>query len=223
VRFTRIIFICGVAVTVAAVVLFAWLYLPSLRQRASHTFTPQQLALDSGETFPRGWTSRLDAPRNIHLGESGTLRLTISPELTALPPGPGSDALSGYTVIVEARAEISAAGASPSGLSSQTMAPGQAARFEWRITPQSEGVLEGKVWLYLRFIPTDGAEAIQRPLSAQTVTINSNTFFGRATGQVRQIAFIGLGIGLVLALPYLLMRSHARRARIPAQSPDQEL
>jgi hypothetical protein len=223
VRVTKIIFFFGLAVIIAAVVMFAWLYLPSPRQRSSRTITLEPLAQDGGESFPGGWILKVDSPRSIHLGGSGTLRLTVSPEPATPPPKRITDAPSSNNVIVEARAEIPAAGASPSGLSSQTLAPESAARFEWGVTPQSEGMLEGRVWLYLRSLPEDGSEPIRRPLSVQPVTIHSDTFFGRVTDPVRQIAFIALGIGLALTLPHLLIRSHARRLRTPAQPPEGQL
>jgi hypothetical protein len=140
--------------------MFAWLYLPAAPATAHFTLEP--LAQDGGESFPR-WILKVDSPRSIHLGDSGTLQLTVSPEPTALPPNPITDGSSNYNLIVEARAEIPAAGASPSGLSSQTLAPGRAAQFEWEVTPQSEGMLEGRVWLYLRSLPGDGTESHPAP------------------------------------------------------------
>jgi hypothetical protein len=231
VRVVKIIFFLGLAVIIVAVGMLAWLYLPSPRQQSSHSFTLEPLAPDGGESSPGEWSMKVDSPRTIHLGDSGTLRLTVSADPStslgagpiAFPPNPTADAPSNHNVIVEARAEIPAAGASPSGLSSQTLAPGRGARFEWSVTPQSEGMLDGRVWLYLRSLPGDGTEPIRRPLSVQPVTIHSDTFFGRVTDPVRQIAFIALGIGLALALPHLLIRSHARRLRTPAQPPEAKL
>jgi hypothetical protein len=113
------------AAIMGAFVMFAWLYLPSPRQRSSRTITLEPLAQEGGEAFPGGWILKVDSPRSIHLGGSGTLRLTVSPE-PALPRPSGW--VSNYNVIVGARAK-SAAGAPPA-CRARRLAPGRAARFE---------------------------------------------------------------------------------------------
>jgi hypothetical protein len=171
------------------------------------------LTSGSGRSLAEAWVMRLDAPRRVPLGETGTVRVTFSPAAVARATHSALEASTSNNIRVEARAEIPSAGASPSGLSSQVLDPSTKAQFEWRVRPQSEGTLEGRVWVYLRATSKDGGEAVERPLSVQPFTLQSVTFFGRVADQVLQMALIALGVGFLLILPHLVLVSRRTQMR----------
>jgi hypothetical protein len=211
VRLAKLSLVAGLAALIFAAALWAWLALPRLRHSTTQTFFPGELTSGSGVTLPGTWTLQVAAPRRIPLGESGTVRLTLSPAQT--PSAGDLDPFLSYDLLIEARAEIPAAAAAPSGLSSQSLSPESPAEFEWRVRPQSAGTLNGRVWLYLRVGPQDGGEAVQRPVSVRAVTIESVTLFGHSARPIRVAASVSLWIGCALVLPYLLLRFRRRKIR----------
>jgi len=212
-RVTRTLFNVGIVVVAVALMMFGWLYLPLPPQRVSQTFAPEQLTPGSGQNLAEAWTLDLEAPRRIPLGRAGTIHLTFSAVQIAAEPGTGTDTFESYSVRAEARAEIPSAGSSPSGLSSEALGPGNRAQFTWQVRPQSTGSLDGRVWLYLRFVPKGGGDVVERPLNVQSVTIRVVTLFGRDAGQVSQTGLIAFGIGFVLLLPHVMVLSRRSQMR----------
>jgi hypothetical protein len=208
--FTKFLFILALLAFAICAILFSWLYLPFGKLRDTHVYSTAQLALGSGVGLLGTWTSELESPGHIPLGAAGSLRLIFQPESPSVGPAGTNNAFESYNVVVEARAEIPSAQSVPSGLLTRVLEPGRLAEFDWRLTPQSEGLLDGRVWLYLRYVPKNGGPDIDRPLSIQPVQIRSVTLAGRNANQVRELALIVFALGTVLALPYLALRSRHR-------------
>lgn len=211
-RLAKFLAIIGGILFIFSVFLWAWVLLPWLRHTASHTFSTSDLSADLGQSLPGTWSVKLTAPERIPLGESGTIRLELSPA-SGNANAIGNDSSSQYYILVEARAEVPSAGTSPSGLSSQSLGAGSDARFEWRVRPQSGGDLYGRVWLYLRFVPRSGGEATQRPIGVLPLSIRATTLAGRAAAQVRVVALSAFWLSLVLTAPYLVLRFRRRKFR----------
>jgi hypothetical protein len=211
-RLAKFLAIIGGTLFIFSLFLWSWLLLPWLRHTASHTFSTSDLLADSGQSLPRTWSVKLTAPERIPLGESGTIRLELSPA-SGTANAISDDSLSDYYILAEARAEVPSAGTWPSGLSSQSLGAGSEAQFEWRVRPQSKGELDARVWLYLGFVPRSGGDATESPVSVLPLSIQAVTLAGRAAAQVRVTGLFAFWLGLALTAPYLVLRFRRRKFR----------
>jgi hypothetical protein len=211
-RAARLLLVAGVVVLGLSLGLFVWRSISRLRSSTYHTFAAGQLSMGSGVSLPGVWTMKVTAPTWIPLGESGSVNITLTPRSTAAETV-ASEALAPYYVLAEARAEIPGAVTSPSGLSSETLTPGGRAAFEWRVQPGAEGTVDGRIWLYLRFVPKTGAPGVERPISLQPVIIQSVRLLGLSAMQAQTAALTAFSVGMIAAAPYLILRLSRRKTR----------
>ena len=193
--------------------LFAWLYLPAGKNRSIHEYSTMQLAAEGQTGLPGTWTSELVSPGYIPLGHKGSMRLVFEQDSASTGSDLWVNTSAPYNIVVEARAEIPSAGTIPSGQLTRVLEPGRPVEFVWQISPQSEGTLDGRVWLYLRYIPRNGGTSLDKPLSVHPLSIRSVTLFGRTADQVKLLALMAFALGAVLALPYIILRSRQAQNR----------
>jgi hypothetical protein len=202
-RLARVVPLLGLCLLAISLILWAWLFVGRVRSSTNRTFGPTE------PTWLAAWQLDLNAPRLIALGESGRATLRVS----SIHAPIGSVAFADYDVFLEAEAEIPGAVVSPSGRSSQAFSSGSAAVFDWKVWPQSEGLLEGRIWLYVRLVKRDGSETLIRPITLQPVTMTGVTLFGRTASRVRPAALICFWAGLALVIIPLILRFRRRKFR----------
>ena len=159
----------------------------------------------------------IEYPPRIRAGDSDVVQLTLAVDEagdltpTAVVQG---NVITGETieipnlyethhVIAEARFDVAGLQVSPTGLSSQTLAQGQTARFFWSILPAEVGIYRGTVWLHLRFVDKVSGEESQTAVSAQIVEIEAVNLFGIPANVVRFAGGAGSIIGSILGFPFL--------------------
>ncbi|HUI90391.1 MAG TPA: hypothetical protein VLX61_16860 [Anaerolineales bacterium] len=158
----------------------------------------------------------LDYPPYIRVADSEIIQLTLDlnppGNVVAAAEAPGNvaggkivpipDIYAAHDVFAEARLDLAGPNVQPPDIQSESLTPGQAVTFFWRVQPTSAGTFRGIVWFYLRFVDkVSGAES-RRTLSAQPVQIEANTFFGFSGGFARLAGGIGSIVGAVLGFPF---------------------
>jgi hypothetical protein len=88
----------------------------------------------------------------------------------------------------------------PAELVSTSISPQGSATFYWEVRPRQAGVVQGDIWVYVRFVPKAGGAETQIPVSVQQVRIRSGEMWGRSGSQARLLGAGGTLAGLVLAL-----------------------
>ncbi len=158
----------------------------------------------------------LEFPPMIKAGDSDNVRLTLEvDELGNLTPTAVVDGnvVSGETVqipnlydshfvIAEARFDMAGVQIVPPEMISEPLLPGEKATFYWSVRPEETGQYRGTIWLYLRFVPKDGGDALTKTISAQFIEINATTFMGLKAGPARWLGAIGAFISGVLGMPF---------------------
>jgi len=134
----------------------------------------------------------LVTPRNLRVGYPGMIRFDVS--------GGGDPAVEGYVVEAQARLELPGVSADPPGAIGQPLLPGKPVAFTWRVRADHPGRLPGRVWLFVRFIPTNGDPIDERAISAQEFTVQGSRFLGLAAAPARVLGAVGAvgGVGLVV-------------------------
>jgi hypothetical protein len=159
----------------------------------------------------------IEYPPRIRAGDSDVVRLTLEVDEagnitpTAVVDGNVINAetieipnlYETHYVIAEARFDVAGLQVSPTGLLSQTLSPGQTARFFWSIRPDEVGTYRGTAWLHLRFVDKVSGEESQTAVSAQIVEIESVNLFGIPANLVRVAGGAGSLIGSILGFPFL--------------------
>lgn len=158
----------------------------------------------------------LEFPPKIRAGDSDVVRLTLevddSGNITPTAVIAGNTVTGDvieipnlyetHHVIVEARFDMAGMQISPPDLSSQTLSPGQSARFFWSIRPEEVGVYRGTIWLFLRFVDKVSGEESRKAVSAQLVEIEAVNLFGIPTNVVRTVGGVGSVVGAVVGFPF---------------------
>jgi hypothetical protein len=115
-----------------------------------------------------------------------------------------------HNVRTEARLDMAGIQAYPSEPVSQSLLPGEAVTFTWRIKSERTGISRGTVWAYLDFLPRDGGADIQLPIYSQVIEIPVISLFGLSGPSARIIGIIGILISFLLVFDSLLAWSWRR-------------
>jgi hypothetical protein len=156
----------------------------------------------------------LEWPPSIRQGDSDVIRLSLevdengSLQTTAEIPGHETsseivripDLYDTHQVFAEARLEMAGTQVEPNELASQPLLRGQKVTFYWSVFPREVGNYRGVVWFYLRFVPLEGGPETQRPVTVQTIEIQSVNLLGLGGTPARLLGGIGALAGSVLGL-----------------------
>lgn len=160
----------------------------------------------------------LEWPPKIRTGDSDVIRLTLEVDErgnitpTAEIAGHESrseivyipDIYETHHVIASARLDIAGLQITPNALIEQPLLPGESVDFYWSVTTNQIGKFRGTVWLSLRFLPLDGGEESQKPLTAQVIEIKSVNFLGLGGAPARLLGSLGIVISSFLGLDDIL-------------------
>ena len=91
----------------------------------------------------------------------------------------------------------------PGDVVGEPLSPGKSVTFYWSIRIPESGVYRGVAWLYMRYVPKDGGEAMTETVAAQLFEIEGVTFFGLKSGPARWLGVLGSFFGTVLGFPFL--------------------
>ena len=152
----------------------------------------------------------LELPLKIRAGDGDTIRMTlemddlgnITPtaeiaghEVTGKPVQI-QNLYETHQVIAEARLDLAGAQVMPGDVVSEPLSPGKSVTFYWSVRIPESGVYRGVAWLYMRYVPKDGGEAMTETVAAQLFEIEGVTFFGRSLFQVIPVYLSEIAISI---------------------------
>jgi hypothetical protein len=160
----------------------------------------------------------LEWPPIIRVEDSNVIRLTLDIDESGSPSPPveiGGQEVAGehvsipdvydsHHVIAGARLDIGVLQISPNNLIEQPLLSGKKVDYVWHVATNETGTFQGTVWLYLRFLPMDGGDEIQKPLTAQVIEIRSVKMLGLSSNPARLIGSIGILVSALLGSEEIL-------------------
>lgn len=160
----------------------------------------------------------LEWPPKIRVGDADVIRLTleINDEGDLIPTAVIAghetrgevvyipDVYETHNIVAAARLDVAAMQIIPNSLIEQPLLPGEKVDFFWSISTDEINTYRGTVWLYLRFLPLDGGEETQKPLTAQVIEINSVNLLGMGGTPARLLGSVGIVIGALLGMDDIL-------------------
>lgn len=209
---------------IASAVLIVWSLKPVAIQKkvlrfASIDLAPKGQLLDeqTQEIRLRNRTLTLSWPEKIRRGETAKVEMRFLPFTTEDAKNPAqiipdlqADNFGNYSVMVDAKLELSGLVFSPDGQISQLLLPDTPATFIWNIKAEQAVDYMGTAWTYLRFISKDTGQESRLVLSAPLLSIKGVDFWGLDLLSTRLIGSLGLAVGLVLSFESLLIRAWVR-------------
>jgi hypothetical protein len=193
---------------VISVSMIIWASLPDQHLTVTQFISPSEIQLSSSAqtSIPKMIENRqvvLDWPRSMRIGETKAIILVFEPvenEASSPMQQPESSNMSNnYNIMAEARFEVAGIIVSPANPIRESMPDRQTVKFKWQISTEYVGSYDGTVWLFLRFLPLDGSQAIQVPIFIRDVGIKASSLFGMTETKVY---FVG-GAGIVLAVIFV--------------------
>jgi hypothetical protein len=100
--------------------------------------------------------------------------------------------------MAEARLELAGIKINPSNITRESIPAGMPAKFKWTIAADKPGTYDGRVWLYIRYHPIDGGEAIQVPVYIANVIIQAKSLLGMNGAMSRLVGCLGIVLGILL-------------------------
>jgi hypothetical protein len=151
-------------------------------------------------------TLTMDTNGGIMLADSGGEPLRL----------PLADTDTVYNIIAEAELDLPGAVIRPPGVVSQPLRAGQCIAFSWSIRPEEIGWYHGTAWFTLRIVPQDldglpDAHSSEIPVAALPVDFKVVSLVGVTGGQARTLGTIGIFLGFLLGLPFLVEGFTRRR------------
>lgn len=161
----------------------------------------------------------LEWPARIRVGDSDVIRLTLEVDdqgiltPTAIIAGHEvrgevvyvPDLYDTHNIIATARLDLTGMQIIPNSTIEQPLVSGEKVDYFWSVMTDEIATYRGTVWLYLRFLPLDGGEEMQKPLTAQVIEISSVNLFGLGGTPARLLGSVGIIIGALLGLDDILM------------------
>lgn len=214
--FTIIRRVLGLMLLLAALVLLGWGFSAQPVQQRSVRVSPQEMRLPGGGGQPFVPEQRqliVTWPERLRLGDSGLAHLELDLVDAGSPFEAAPNVFESYTVVAEARLELSGALYRPEGDVSQALLPGKPLPFQWSVRADAPGKYDGTLWLHLRFAPlADGTEQ-RSVLTAQRISFEVTDFCGLSGALARILGCVGAVLGAVLGLDgvvlWIVRRIHA--------------
>jgi hypothetical protein len=160
----------------------------------------------------------LEWPPKIRAGDSDVIRLTLEVDdlgnMTPTAEIAGHESrgeivfipniYETHHVIASARLDIAGLQIIPNDLIEQPLLPGESIDYYWSVMTDRIGTFRGTVWLYLRFLPLDGGEETQKPLTAQVIEIKSVNLLGLGGTPARLLGSLGIVVSGLLGMDDIL-------------------
>jgi hypothetical protein len=108
-----------------------------------------------------------------------------------------------HHVLAEARLDMAGVQVVPGDTISEPLLPGKSAIFYWSVSPYQVSNYRGTVWCHLKFLPKEGGDALDRPIFARTIQINSVTLLGLSVVPAKLLGSFGAILGTVIGFPFL--------------------
>lgn len=158
----------------------------------------------------------LEFPPVIRAGDADTVRLTLEvDEMGNITPTAEVDGnvvtddivaipnlYETHYVLAQARFDMAGVEIVPPEVVNEPLLPGEKVTFYWSVRPEDAGSYRGRIWLYLRFTPKEGGDALTRTISAQSIEIEATTFLGFDARTARWAGAIGSFISGLLGMPF---------------------
>lgn len=196
--------ICAALILLAAgAALLVWTEWKLPQKKVDLVISADQLAPLAGERAGR--RSIVTYPAIMRWGDPGSVSLELLPITTNQAQATPTSNLHAEA---EARLEIPGVAVIPGDISSTSMLPGRSVKFEWTIQPVELGLRQGRAWVYVRLISTDGTTDEQRALAAPPIEIQVESLAGITTPVVRILGIICVVIGGILG-GFLLVKKRS--------------
>jgi hypothetical protein len=168
--------------------------------------------------FPEQRLITLEWPTGIRVGDSDVVRLKLELDETGeiTPTAFFEDhevqaelveienLYDTHVIRVEARLDILGLGLSPTGITDRRLLPGEPVEFSWSLRPEAPGTYRGTVWLWVRYLPLDGGEQIEKTLFSKPLEIEGQNLLGLGGQAARLLGLIGTGITSLFGLDDIL-------------------
>jgi hypothetical protein len=166
------------------------------------------------QSIPETRLLTFEWPGQIRKGDSDIIRLTLAVDesgtLTptavfdehelALEQVQIEDLYDTHLIQAEARLDMAGIEALPSATIIQRLFPGQTAEFTWSIRTAEDGTFRGNVWLFLRYIPQEEGEELERLVFSRPLEIQTVNLLGLAGQPARILGAVGTALGSLLGL-----------------------
>jgi hypothetical protein len=156
-------------------------------------------------TIPEQRLLTLERPSRIRVGDSDVVRIVLEvDEAGKITPTAffedheievqSVEILNLYgTHIVRAEARLEMAGieVSPSASIDRRLNPGETVEFSWSIVPEDTGTYRGNAWVFLRYIPKQEGDLIEKTLFSQPLEIQAVNLLGLGGRSARWLGAAG--------------------------------
>jgi hypothetical protein len=206
----KVFWVVGIALIAAGAAVVGWSVWPAPVTHAELALGKEALVSPvGGGGSIEGRVIRLDYPTWLRVDGVGQASLEIAPT-----QADEQRALKGVNIEAETTMDLTGAEVSPGDVVSAALLVGRSDRFEWQIVPRVEGALEGRAWVYFRFVPTDGSADQRKPVSAQPVTIRVISLLGMGEGMARWVGGVAIVLPVVGWMGKRLLAKRRPRRRI---------
>ena len=181
--------------------------------------------------FPERRLLTLEKPRRIRMGDSDIVRIVLEvDEGGNITPTAffeenevqvqAVEILNLYDTHIiraEARLEMAGVGVVPDGSIERRLNPGETVEFSWSVIPEGTGTYRGNVWVFLRYIPKEEGEILERTLYSQLIEFQSVNLLGMGGSSARWLGAVGSLVTSLFGLDDLikwLRRGRKGKAKI---------
>jgi hypothetical protein len=105
-----------------------------------------------------------------------------------------------HLITAEARLDMAGLAVQPSGTVSKRLFTGETVDFSWSVSPTSDGSYRGTVWLFLKFVPFEEGEELEKVLFSRPLEIQTVNLFGLGGQPARVLGALGTAVGSLLGL-----------------------
>jgi hypothetical protein len=164
--------------------------------------------------FPEQRLIAFEWPRGIRVGDSDVVQLRLEPDETGMltptayfadhevqaEPVTIENLYDTHIIRAEARLDILGLEMTPTGTTDRRLLPGEPVEFSWTLRPESPGTFRGTVWLWVRYLPQDGGEPLEKMLFSRPLEIEGQNLLGLGGQAARLLGLIGTGITSLFGL-----------------------
>ncbi len=105
-----------------------------------------------------------------------------------------------HMITAEARLDMAGIAVEPAGTISKRLFPGESLDFSWSVSPTAAGTYRGTVWMFLRFVPFEEGDELERVLLSRPVEIETLNLLGLGGQPARLLGAVGTAVGSLLGL-----------------------
>jgi len=160
--------------------------LPQATAQFTHAF-PTIVQNSAGTSFSlQDYTVTLTTPQSIYRGAFGKIDLLIQPKTTdnSAPSADLHQLYQQYNPVIETRLDMVGMTVQPGDQMSEPLGQGKPVQFEWQLSPNQDGDMNGTLWIYMSLVPKSGGTSESLALFAIPVTSTGIDLMGMAVGMV---------------------------------------